>query len=230
MFELTGGLQYIVPLMAAAMTSKWIGDAFGKEGMYPFVCLMHFGFEWETMVLLLGTSCNPRRTGRFFCWICLAWICLVRRLPMLQEMDKRNGRSHIVVSFWRKRLPRADGITSLTYPWLACSYDAHIRLNGYPFLDSKEEFVHTTIAADVMRPRWVEIAFSGTGWFLVPDLSSSKITDKFSQQIPVLFVARINHDVVDTKHCVKFSILNQWLGEMVILSFLEFNWICRYGA
>ena len=65
MFELTGGLQYIVPLMAAAMTSKWIGDAFGKEGIY----------------------------------------------------------------------------------------DAHIRLNGYPFLDSKEEFTHTTIAADVMRPR-----------------------------------------------------------------------------
>ena len=31
MFELTGGLQYIVPLMAAAMTSKWIGDAFGKS-------------------------------------------------------------------------------------------------------------------------------------------------------------------------------------------------------
>ena len=35
MFELTGGLQYIVPLMAAAMTAKWIGDAFDKEGMYP---------------------------------------------------------------------------------------------------------------------------------------------------------------------------------------------------
>ena len=35
MFELTGGLQYIVPLMAAAMASKWVGDAFGKEGMYP---------------------------------------------------------------------------------------------------------------------------------------------------------------------------------------------------
>ena len=33
------------------------------------------------------------------------------------------------------------------------SYDAHIRLNGYPYLDSKEEFTHTTIAADVMRPR-----------------------------------------------------------------------------
>ena len=65
MFELTGGLQYIVPLMAAVMTAKWVGDAFGKEGIY----------------------------------------------------------------------------------------DAHIHLNGYPFLDSKEEFTHTTVAADVMRPQ-----------------------------------------------------------------------------
>ncbi|KAL8562214.1 H(+)/Cl(-) exchange transporter 3 [Nucella lapillus] len=65
MFELTGGLEYIMPLMAAAMTSKWVGDALGREGIY----------------------------------------------------------------------------------------DAHIALNGYPFLDSKEEFSHTTLAADVMRPR-----------------------------------------------------------------------------
>jgi len=35
MFELTGGLQYIVPLMAAAMTAKWVGDSLHKEGMYP---------------------------------------------------------------------------------------------------------------------------------------------------------------------------------------------------
>ncbi|XP_013388633.2 H(+)/Cl(-) exchange transporter 3 isoform X1 [Lingula anatina] len=65
MFELTGGLQYIVPLMVTVMTSKWVGDAFIKQGIY----------------------------------------------------------------------------------------DAHIQLNGYPFLDSKLEFEHTTIAADVMRPR-----------------------------------------------------------------------------
>uniref|UniRef100_A0A915J481 Chloride channel protein n=1 Tax=Romanomermis culicivorax TaxID=13658 RepID=A0A915J481_ROMCU len=32
-------------------------------------------------------------------------------------------------------------------------YDAHIALNGYPFLDTKEEFSHNTVAADVMRPR-----------------------------------------------------------------------------
>uniref|UniRef100_A0A8C1MWR2 Chloride channel protein n=1 Tax=Cyprinus carpio TaxID=7962 RepID=A0A8C1MWR2_CYPCA len=63
--SLTGGLEYIVPLMAAVMTSKWVGDAFGREGIY----------------------------------------------------------------------------------------EAHIRLNGYPFLDAKEEFTHTTLARDVMRPR-----------------------------------------------------------------------------
>lgn len=65
MFELTGGLEYIVPLMAAAMTSKWVADALGREGIY----------------------------------------------------------------------------------------EAHIRLNGYPFLEAKEEFRHKTLATDVMRPR-----------------------------------------------------------------------------
>uniref|UniRef100_A0A674PAS2 Chloride channel protein n=1 Tax=Takifugu rubripes TaxID=31033 RepID=A0A674PAS2_TAKRU len=65
MFELTGGLEYIVPLMAAAMTSKWVADAFGREGIY----------------------------------------------------------------------------------------EAHIRLNGYPFLEPKEEFEHSSLAVDVMRPR-----------------------------------------------------------------------------
>ncbi|KAI7814000.1 H(+)/Cl(-) exchange transporter 5 [Triplophysa rosa] len=65
MFELTGGLEYIVPLMAAAMTSKWVADALGREGIY----------------------------------------------------------------------------------------EAHIRLNGYPFLEPKEEFHHKTLAVDVMRPR-----------------------------------------------------------------------------
>ena len=34
MYELTGGLFYIVPLMVATMTAKWIGDAFGHEGIY----------------------------------------------------------------------------------------------------------------------------------------------------------------------------------------------------
>lgn len=65
MFELTGNVNFIVPLMAAIMTSKWVGDALGKQGVY----------------------------------------------------------------------------------------DAHISLNGYPFLDNKEEFPYTTTASDSMRPQ-----------------------------------------------------------------------------
>lgn len=58
-------MRYIVPLMAAAMASKWVGDALGRMSIY----------------------------------------------------------------------------------------DAHIGLNGYPFLDIKEEFDHTTLASDVMQPQ-----------------------------------------------------------------------------
>uniref|UniRef100_A0AAX7VVJ3 Chloride channel protein n=1 Tax=Astatotilapia calliptera TaxID=8154 RepID=A0AAX7VVJ3_ASTCA len=72
MFELTGGLEYIVPLMAATMTSKWVADAFGREGIY----------------------------------------------------------------------------------------EAHIRLNGYPFLEPKEEFEHSSLAVDVMRPRRMDPALA----------------------------------------------------------------------
>lgn len=34
MFELTGALTYVLPIMIAVMISKWVGDAFSKEGIY----------------------------------------------------------------------------------------------------------------------------------------------------------------------------------------------------
>lgn len=37
MFELTGGLNYIVPIMVAVMISKWVGDAIIADGMYPLL-------------------------------------------------------------------------------------------------------------------------------------------------------------------------------------------------
>lgn len=36
---------------------------------------------------------------------------------------------------------------------LSLYLQAHIRLNGYPFLEPKEEFEHSSLAVDVMRPR-----------------------------------------------------------------------------
>lgn len=34
MFELTGALTYVIPIMIAVMLSKWCGDIFGKRGTY----------------------------------------------------------------------------------------------------------------------------------------------------------------------------------------------------
>jgi chloride channel 3/4/5 len=52
-------------------------------------------------------------------------------------------------------------------------YDAHINLNGYPFLDSKEEFGHTTLAADVMQPRHGEpLCFVTQDSMTVEDIES----------------------------------------------------------
>lgn len=34
MFELTGALTYVLPIMVAVMTAKFVGDSFGKQGIY----------------------------------------------------------------------------------------------------------------------------------------------------------------------------------------------------
>ncbi|KAH6850372.1 chloride channel [Chaetomium sp. MPI-CAGE-AT-0009] len=34
MFELTGALNYVLPIMIAVMISKWVGDAFSRRGIY----------------------------------------------------------------------------------------------------------------------------------------------------------------------------------------------------
>ncbi|ETW79134.1 chloride channel [Heterobasidion irregulare TC 32-1] len=34
LFELTGALSHVLPIMIAVMVSKWVADAFGKEGIY----------------------------------------------------------------------------------------------------------------------------------------------------------------------------------------------------
>lgn len=41
----------------------------------------------------------------------------------------------------------------LDLKFISMALQAHIRLNGYPFLEPKEEFEHSSLAVDVMRPR-----------------------------------------------------------------------------
>jgi chloride channel 3/4/5 len=35
-FEITGAMTYVLPVMVAVMTSKWVGDALNRESIYPF--------------------------------------------------------------------------------------------------------------------------------------------------------------------------------------------------
>lgn len=41
MFELTGGLEYILPIMVSVIVSKWVGDAFGRDGIYDEQIIMN---------------------------------------------------------------------------------------------------------------------------------------------------------------------------------------------
>ena len=66
MFELTGGLQYIVPLMAATMTSKWVADSLIQEGMYPYLHFLCYNVsarkQSAASVCLLKCCCQIRRS------------------------------------------------------------------------------------------------------------------------------------------------------------------------
>lgn len=39
MFELTGGLTYILPIMASVMSSKWVADAIGRDSIYDAIII-----------------------------------------------------------------------------------------------------------------------------------------------------------------------------------------------
>ena len=40
MFEITGGLTYVLPLMSAIMVAKWVSDAFGRDSIYDMMILV----------------------------------------------------------------------------------------------------------------------------------------------------------------------------------------------
>ncbi|KAJ6624915.1 Cl-channel protein [Mycena sp. CBHHK59/15] len=46
LFELTGALSHVLPIMICVMTSKWVGDAFGKDGGIYAVWIAMRGYSW----------------------------------------------------------------------------------------------------------------------------------------------------------------------------------------
>lgn len=64
MFELTGGLQYIVPMMVAVMTAKWVADSLGKKGMYPYLLVLTSYHTMFVASLIINTYDCIRLTVR----------------------------------------------------------------------------------------------------------------------------------------------------------------------
>ncbi|KAJ7132162.1 Cl-channel protein [Mycena epipterygia] len=46
LFELTGALSHVLPIMISVMASKWVGDAFGKDGGIYAVWIAMRGYPW----------------------------------------------------------------------------------------------------------------------------------------------------------------------------------------
>lgn len=60
--QLTGAISHVLPIMISVMTSKWVGDAFGKDGIYavwiamrryPWVPMADYHDKGETGALLM---------------------------------------------------------------------------------------------------------------------------------------------------------------------------------
>jgi hypothetical protein len=60
--QLTGAISHVLPIMISVMTSKWVGDAFGKDGIYavwiamrryPWVPMADYHDRGETGALLM---------------------------------------------------------------------------------------------------------------------------------------------------------------------------------
>lgn len=45
MFELTGAFTHILPLIMAIMVARWVGDAFGKDGIFD-ECILDAGYPY----------------------------------------------------------------------------------------------------------------------------------------------------------------------------------------
>jgi len=90
MFELTGALSHVLPIMVSVMTAKWVGEAFGKEGIYPqWIALRNYPWmpphEYKDMdeevttesimcptaklVVIEGITTNLGHLGQWHVWL-----------------------------------------------------------------------------------------------------------------------------------------------------------------
>ena len=56
MFKLTGGINYIIPIMVTVMVSKWVADIFIKDGMHH--CAIYINVYCKTWSILVSAGQN----------------------------------------------------------------------------------------------------------------------------------------------------------------------------
>ena len=77
MFELTGGLNYIVPIMVAVMISKWVGDFFTRDADYFYACMHEH--VYVCMCVCLAFMCACVCACGYVCCVC-PWFCCEPRI------------------------------------------------------------------------------------------------------------------------------------------------------
>lgn len=73
MFELTGGLTYIMPIMFACVTAKWVGDAFGSCGIYDAHIELNEYPYLDSKSSIAQTTLSGGSIGIYFVFLALKW-------------------------------------------------------------------------------------------------------------------------------------------------------------
>jgi chloride channel 3/4/5 len=73
MFELTGGLEYVVPVMVAAVFARWVGDFFNSESVYemhielneyPYLHPQNLDAEGDAKSIMTTEATTVSQNGR----------------------------------------------------------------------------------------------------------------------------------------------------------------------
>jgi chloride channel 3/4/5 len=88
MFEITGGLDVIVPIMIAVVCSKWCGDALGRAGLYGRLIelngLPHIDPHEEVDLINPSAHC-----------MAIEPVCILTYGQTLQSISKQTHRASI---------------------------------------------------------------------------------------------------------------------------------------
>ncbi|KAI0243698.1 hypothetical protein L0F63_002108 [Massospora cicadina] len=171
MFELTGSVDYVLPVMISVMTSKWVGDAFGKGGLtdglirlygYPYLdqreeyALPYTANSVMTRVEDLVTI--PAAGVSVECLRNLLNYTTFKGFPVVRSSSERMlvgyvYRSELKAALGKRHSPASSSDQGIQQPGIhgasPCIFDlqdehALVGIEGSPFLDMRYWTDHQT--------------------------------------------------------------------------------------